>query len=138
MEDILVSGGCLCGYIRYEYFGQLGPSSYCYCSDCRKETGSAFSVLIRLEEKHFKITTGNNIKSFMKAGGSGNQISRNFCPNCGSSIFSKPELHPGYIWVRAGTLDDPSLVDPVHQSWTDSKVKWSEIPKNLKSFKKSR
>lgn len=69
---------------------------------------------------------------------SGNPISRNFCPNCGSPVFTISPRHPGYIWVRAGTLDDPTIVEPAYQNWTDSKVEWSEIPKDLESHKKGK
>ncbi len=40
----LVSGGCLCGYVRYEYDGEIGSANYCHCQDCRKTTGSAFNI----------------------------------------------------------------------------------------------
>lgn len=134
MSVNVIVGSCLCGHIRYEYAGELGPSSYCHCSDCRKETGSAFTVVTRLREDAFKITTGNSTKCFTKIADSGNQISRHFCPNCGSPIFSKPKKHPGYIWIRSGTLEDPSIVKPAHQIWTNSKVTWSEISNDIESF----
>lgn len=134
MSENVITGSCLCGHIKYEYSGELGPSSYCHCSDCRKETGSAFIVVTRLSKDGFRITTANATKSFSKVADSGNQISRHFCPNCGSPVFSKPTKHPGYIWLRSGTLEDPSIVKPTHQIWTDSKVAWSEIPNDIESF----
>ena len=45
--DNVVSGGCLCGFIRYEYDGELGAANYCHCNDCRRTTGSAFNIGIR-------------------------------------------------------------------------------------------
>ncbi len=138
MKRNKISGRCLCGHIKYEYWGELSPASYCHCPDCRKETGSAFVVTIRFEEKYFKITTGNNTKSYTKIADDGDHISRNFCPNCGSQIFAQPHSYPGYIWIRAGTLDDPGLVKPAHQSWTKTKVDWAEISKEIKSYNKSR
>ncbi len=134
----ILLGSCLCGFIKYEYSGELGPSSYCHCSDCRKVTGSAFIVSIRLNARFFKITTGNSTKSYTKTADSGNSITRDFCPNCGSPIFTTSQNHPEYIWVRAGTVDDPELIKPIHQYWTDSKVDWATIPKEIKSFAKGR
>jgi len=134
----MITGRCLCGHIKYEYTGDPGQSSYCHCSDCRKVTGSAFIVSVRFEAKYFRITTGYNTKSYTKIADSGNSITRDFCPNCGSPIFSKSPHYPEHIWVRAGTLDDSSFVKPTHQSWTDSKVEWADIPKEIKSFRKGR
>lgn len=137
MKNNIITGSCLCGHIKYEYSGELGPSSYCHCSDCRKESGSAYNVVTHLEEDTFKISSENDTKSFTKISESGDKISRHFCPNCGSPIYSTPKKHPGYIWVRSGTLDNPDLVKPSHQSWTDSKVAWAEISKDIMSFAKS-
>ncbi len=131
------SGSCLCGHIEYEYHGQIGPSSYCHCVDCRKVTGSAFLVSIRLDYSHLKIVSGNQTKSYSKISDSGNEIIREFCPICGSPLFTFSQSHPDCVWIKAGSLDDPSIVKPSHQIWTNSKVDWSEIPKDIKSFSKS-
>ncbi len=133
-----VSGSCLCGNIKFEYYGQVGPASYCHCNDCKKVTGSAFLVSLRFNLKDLKIFTENPSKSFTKISDSGNEITREFCPDCGSPLFTFSPHHPDYVWVKAGCLDDMSIVEPTYQSWTDSKVKWSIIPNDLKGYSKSR
>ncbi len=138
MRKSTLTGSCLCGNISYEYNGELGPASYCHCTDCRKVTGSAFIVSVRLDIKFFKITSESKTKSFTKMADSGNSITRAFCPDCGSPIFTTSEKATGYIWVRAGTVDNPELIKPVHQYWTDSKVDWAEIPEGITSFNKGR
>ena len=77
---------CLCGYITYEYSGPVGPAGYCHCEDCRRCTGSAFNISVRLSLAEFRITSGNP-KPFTKRGDSGNELTRHFCPECGSPIF---------------------------------------------------
>lgn len=131
------SGSCLCGQIKFEYFGQFGPSSYCHCDDCKKVTGSAYLVSIRFDVKDFRIVSGNNKKSFSKVSDRGNEIIRDFCQNCGSPLFTFSPHHPDFIWVKAGSLDDFSIVKPTHQSWMDSKVDWANIPDNIRSYSKS-
>ncbi len=132
-----VTGRCLCGNIKYIYTGIIDHSSYCHCPDCKKETGSAFSVVVRFEKKYFKLTSVHSVQEFTKKADDGDHISRFFCPECGSTIYAKPHSQTDYIWIRAGLLDDPSIIKPSHQSWICSKVKWSEIPKGIKSFSKS-
>ena len=133
-----ISGSCLCGQIRYEYTGEPGLSSYCHCSDCRKVTGSAFIVSIRLDVKDLRFLTNDKTKSYTKIADSGNSITRNFCPNCGSPVFTTSKDNPEYIWVRAGTLDDPTFIKPAYEYWTDSKVEWATIPEKIERFNKGR
>ena len=119
-----ITGSCLCGKISYEYTGEIGPSGYCHCSDCRKVTGSAFLVSSYKSAKYSKFADG------------GGEIIREFCPNCGSPLFTFSPDYPDYVWVKSGSLDDPGVVKPAHQGWTDSKVEWADIPHNITSYPK--
>ncbi len=132
MDDV-VSGGCLCGYVRFEYGDKLGPANYCHCTDCRKTTGSAFNIGIRTHASTLRIIAGK-VKSYTKTADSGNAITREFCPECGSPLFTRASAKPQFVWIKAGSLDDPSLVKPTYQIWTDHAVPWSHIDTNLPSF----
>lgn len=131
----LIHGACLCGHISYEYQGSVGPANYCHCQDCRRCTGSAFNIGVRLDRAQFRLASGT-LKSFTKRGDSGTQLTRHFCPECGSPIFTSSPNHPDHIYVKAGTLDDPTLVKPTHQNWLVSKVPWSQIDPALAAFTK--
>jgi len=39
-EDKRATGRCLCGSVRYQCEGNLGPAHYCHCEDCRRCAGS--------------------------------------------------------------------------------------------------
>ena len=60
-----VFGGCLCGAVRYCYKGPVGPAAYCHCADCRRVTGSAFNVSVRLEIDKFRLERGD-VKAYTK------------------------------------------------------------------------
>jgi len=122
----VVQGGCLCGAVRYEYSGEFGPANYCHCRDCRKTTGSAFNIGVRVDAVALRLLTGQ-VKSFTKAGDSGNLITREFCPECGSPLFTKSPSKPQFIWIKAGSFDDPSQIKPNYQSWMASVVSWAYI-----------
>jgi len=132
-----VSGHCLCGNVAYEYLGEVGPASYCHCEDCRRCTGGAFNIGVRFDASKFRIISGDP-KGFTKLGESGNELTRHFCPECGSPLFTSSPRHPDCIYVKAGSLDDPTIVTPEHQSWTASAVPWSRIERELASFGKGR
>jgi hypothetical protein len=76
------------------------------------------------------------LKGFTKHGESGNELTRHFCPECGSPIFTSSPKHPDTVYVKAGTLDDPTVVRPTHQSWVASAVSWSQIDSAIASFPK--
>ena len=132
-----ISGRCACGGVTYEYAGEVGPANYCHCEDCRRSTGSAFNIGVRLGSSGFRISSGTP-KPFTKCGESGRELTRHFCPDCGSPIFTSSPGHPEYVYVKAGTLDDPTIVKPTHQSWVTSAVPWSRIGDELRSFEKGR
>ncbi len=132
-----VTGGCLCGGVRYEYDGEVGPANYCHCADCRRATGSAFNIGVRLEAARFRLACGRP-RGFTKRGDSGNELTRWFCPDCGSPLYTASPRHPEFHYVKAGTLDDPSIVRPSHQNWMGSKVPWASPAPDLPGWPKSR
>lgn len=123
-----ITGGCLCGTVRFTYDGALGPASYCHCSDCRRATGGPFAVSVRLEADRLTVT--GETASHTKSGDAGTPITRHFCPACGSPLFTHT---PGTAtaFVKAGALDDPALVRPVLEIWTQSQVPWAHLPAGL-------
>jgi hypothetical protein len=130
-------GHCLCGHVRYEYAGEVGPATYCHCEDCRRCTGSAFNVGVRLDAAALRMV-GGSPKGHTRRGDSGGELTRHFCPECGSPIFTSSPKHPEFVYVKAGTLDDPSAVQPAAQIWLDSAVPWHEVPAGIASFAKGR
>ena len=134
-----LSGCCLCGALRYEYRGAIGPVSMCHCSDCRKTSGSAFGVSIELLKDSFELTSGDAAAYEMEAE-SGNRLTRHFCPHCGSPIYTSSPSHPDHVYLEAGSLDEPhvSELELSHQSWTNSAVKWGQVPPGLPSYETSR
>lgn len=133
----VIRGGCLCGEIRYEYRGALGPAAYCHCEDCRRCTGSAFNIGVRLEAEEFCVARGKP-KGFTKTADSGNSLTRHFCGACGSPVYTSSPNHPDCVFVKAGSLDDPAVVKPAYQSWLSSSVAWAAIPTDLPAYERGR
>lgn len=128
-----ISGSCLCGFIKYEYKGTLGTSSYCHCDDCKKATGGPYTVGVRAEKKDFYILEGKT-KRYTTIGDSGNQISRDFCPECGSPIFTEAEVLPGLIFIKSGSLDHPEILKPSSHTWIGHSVPWAFIEEGLPEY----
>ncbi len=128
-----IYGRCLCGNVAYEYTGTLGPAHYCHCEDCRRCTGSAFNIAVRCDPAKFRILSGTP-KGYTKRADSGNELTRYFCPECGSPIYTASPKHPEHVYLKAGTLNDPRVVKPAHQNWLASAVPWSKIDDGLPGY----
>jgi hypothetical protein len=131
------TGHCLCGFVSYEYSGKLGPAGYCHCEDCRRCTGSAFGVSVRVEVSNLRLLTGR-LKSYSKVSDGGSEITRHFCPECGSPVFTSSPRHPEFIFLKAGLLDDAAAIEPVQQMWVQSRVAWAVIGPELTAFARGR
>lgn len=132
-----ITASCLCGAVRISCGEPVGPGGYCHCQDCRKATGSAFSVNIPFDAGTFRVLSGE-IGSFTKTADSGNELTRHFCRECGSPLYGTSPQHPNRVYVRAGIIDQPNVIHPASESWCQSKVGWSVIDESLPSFARGR
>lgn len=120
------TGSCLCGTVRYEIHGDIGPGFYCHCSRCRKASGSAFASNAVVAADDFVVTGGHEeLKTFVANTG----LHRSFCGNCGSPIISRRDGVP-QVRVRLGTLDTPLAQGPQAHIYVDSAVGWCELPED--------
>jgi hypothetical protein len=109
--EVVRTGGCLCGAIRYEVRGEPYQSGVCHCTTCRKLTGSPFSVSANWRSDQFHMT--GELKTYER---------RSFCPNCGSRLFY---LYDAGVEVFLGTLDQaPNDIKPMVEVWTIRKEHW--------------
>lgn len=125
----------MCGAVRWEYDGEIGAAAYCHCEDCRRMTGSAFGISVRMTPAGFRIVSGAP-KEFTSRGEGGSEVTRCFCPDCGSPVYGFRPNKPQTYFVKAGSLDDPTLVKPTGQYWTHSAVEWGHIAPDLPAYEK--
>jgi hypothetical protein len=131
-----ITGKCMCGGVQFDC-DEIGSAGYCHCEDCRRCTGSAFNISVRCEKDAFHIRSGR-LGSFTTVGDSGFELTRYFCIDCGSPIYTSSPRDPSIVFIKAGVLDDPTVVKPTLEAWVQSKVDWSQISVGLNSFKKGR
>lgn len=133
MTEIL-TGGCQCGGVRYEVTADKPYRTHvCHCSDCRKQSGSAFSITWIVPEDSFRLTQGE-LKVFASEAQSGRAKKGAFCPDCGNRIYNAIELRPGLLSIKPGTLDDARGLAPTRHVWVRSKLPWVEIPAGAEVF----
>ena len=121
-----LTGGCLCGAVRYAIAAPIAALRACHCTHCQKNTGTGMSVNAVVASKDFAITLGTP-KRFTTTADSGRTLMRHFCGDCGSPLYAYREVSPERIVVKAGTLDDPSGLKITAHIWTKSAQPWSHI-----------
>jgi hypothetical protein len=125
-----VTGGCLCGAVRYELSGPQLFGGFCYCTDCRRSSGS-HSASMAIPADTLKVT--GETREFTCTGGSGNPVTRVFCPNCGSALYSKG-ARPGVFMLKAGSLDDPENFKPMASVYASRAPSWDKPRDGLPAF----
>lgn len=132
-DEIERQGGCACGKVRYRVRGTPIMTHACHCSFCQRETGGAFAVNMLYERARVALEGEVMAVLTPSASGKGQTILR--CPDCRVALSSH---YPGggdkVHFVRAGTLDDTSTVEPDVHIYTSSKQPWVIVPDGAPSF----
>ena len=126
------TGGCQCGAVRYELTGEPLAPIICHCTECQKQTSSAFGMTLPVAKRDFRLVSGS-LNQWRRMADSGRELACFFCPECGSRVYHSSSLGPDYWHLKPGTLDDTSWLAPVAQVWTDSAQPWLELA-DLESF----
>ncbi len=121
-----ISGGCLCGKIRYEVSQPPQSIIACHCTHCQKISGAGSSHNAVVPTSAVTFTSGRP-KQFRDTAQSGNILNRFFCGDCGSSLYSQREKAPEMTILKVGTLDKPGDMKLVMNIWTNSARPWMYI-----------
>jgi hypothetical protein len=117
-----LSGGCLCGAIRYRVTSDPVVTAVCHCTHCQRQSGGMFSTNVVVPESAYEQTGESAV--YADSGDSGQPVWRHFCNRCGSPIYSSIAAMPGVLMLKAGTLDDFSGLTPTVEVYTDHAAAW--------------
>ena len=118
-----IQGGCACKAVRFESATSPVTVRVCWCRVCQYLGAGSGTVNAMFRTEGF--TVRGKIASHRFVAHSGNVIHREFCPECGTSLFSRAEVRPHMVGVRVGALDDPQSTPPEMTIWTSSAPKWA-------------
>ncbi|MFQ5955653.1 MAG: GFA family protein [Kiloniellales bacterium] len=126
-----IKGGCLCGAVRYQSDAEPVMVVACHCITCQKNTGSAFSLNLGIPENSVTFA-GESLATYEdRSGASGKPFHRRFCSRCGSPIYGQGDAYSGLVFIKAGTLDDPSWAKPTAHIWCAEKQPWVTIEEDV-------
>jgi hypothetical protein len=124
-----ITGGCLCGAVRYTIDAEPIVTRECWCRVCQYLGAGSSAVNACFPSSALRIT--GSLQDYRSTADSGNIMHRRFCPACGTPMFSAAEARPHLVFVRVGTLDDPGRVAPDMAIWTASAPRWACIDPQL-------
>ena len=128
------SGSCLCGAVRYRLAGEPAMVAVCHCRTCQRNTGSAFSTNVAMPRDAVTIE-GDALATYeTRAGSDAAPFYRSFCSHCGSPVCAQGEAYPGIVFVKAGTLDDPTRIAPSVHIFCAERLPWVQAESGTPCF----
>lgn len=130
-----VTGGCLCGGVRYALGHVPDDVAHCHCSICRRSAGAPFLTWATVERTDLAVT--GEVRWFR----SSSVAVRGFCPTCGTQLFFAQDVSGGEatafplttpplaeprgattIDVTVASFDDPDVVRPARNIWVGTRL----------------
>jgi len=125
MAELPLTGGCLCGGVRFEVTEPLVSAGYCHCTRCQRRTGTAAAVSARIAPGSLRILSGEPlIRVYQPPDG----YAKVFCAACGGALWSQSPDDQDVKSIRLGTFDADPGVRPSYRQFVDYAAPWEPIP----------
>ena len=125
MEPAL-TGGCLCGGVRFELTAAPTSAGYCHCTRCQRRTGGGSSAQARVDGAAFTIVQGDELIKCWRHPDGG--FAKCFCGDCGSHLFSRhPDDHT-QMSLRMSAFDRDPGVPMTWRQFVRYAAPWEPIP----------
>lgn len=133
-----LTGGCLCGAIRFKTDVPPDWITICFCRFCQKATGSTQMVEPIFPSAAFRVTTGTPQVYTHVSDGSGQAVYVHFCPTCASKLYLTFARWEDRLGVYSGALDDPDALEITPETtkyiFTESAPCGAMVPAGFNSY----
>ena len=131
MSAEILRGSCLCGRVIYEVRAPFLRFAHCYCSRCRKATGSSHATNLYVLPEQFSWLSGQEFTSRFDWARA-KSFATTFCMSCGSPLPHHTRSGREVV-VPAGSLDSEPIIKPQGNIFWDSRASWAcggaELPR---------
>jgi hypothetical protein len=124
----VLKGSCLCGGVRYEVSGRIGPIVLCHCGMCRKAQGGAFAANAPVRRSYFRLVAGAELLTSYE---SSPQKWRCFCRVRGSPVYSHRTSVTDIVRIRLGLVEGDPGRRPAGHAMVEHKAVWYPIEDDL-------
>lgn len=129
---ISAKGRCQCGAISFSVSGEPVMSGFCHCLDCQKASGAPHVMHVAFRAEAIDVLGAT--ATYVSAADSGGEVTREFCPVCGSRMFGSSTTMPGMKTVHASAFDDPSAYSPMMTVYAKRAQPWDSVAAGLPAF----
>ncbi|QJE02482.1 GFA family protein [Massilia forsythiae] len=126
------SGGCACGAIRYTSEQEPLAMLNCHCSDCQLSSGAPFASGVVVRSGSLQVS--GTRKTYNVTASSGRLVTRSFCPDCGTPLFTSSAANPKLMSIRFPSLDDTTDFKPMLDIYTASAQQWVCLDATIPQF----
>jgi len=130
-----LTGGCLCGAVRYRLASEPFDAGWCHCRTCQLTSGSPAMAFATVPTGDWSIDRGEGKIHKIRSSSFGHRL---FCADCGSPLGIQVDFQPETIDFPIATLDRPDAVVPAFHIFTGSKVSWFEPGDDLPRYERFR
>jgi hypothetical protein len=121
-----LTGGCLCGGVRFELTEPPSSAGYCHCTRCQRRTGTAASPQARIDGRAFTIVQGaEQVRGWRHPQGG---FEKCFCSQCGSHLFSRDPGGSPQMSIRMAAFDHDPAVPLTWRAFVNYAASWEPIP----------
>mgnify|MGYP000533670672 CR=1 FL=1 len=134
--NTILSGGCLCGRVKFLVKENFKDFYQCHCKQCQQLTGSAFTSNILTEPGNIKWLIGQDCIALYEH--PTRVFSKSFCKVCGSGLPYINKSKTSLV-IPAGSLNEPPSLHPQANIFTSEEACWFRSglkAKNYRGFQK--
>jgi hypothetical protein len=126
VTDPSLTGGCLCGGVRFRLRQPVQAAGYCHCTRCQRRTGTGSSAQAYIDGRTLELLAGEElVKAWRHPDGGFEKL---FCRECGSQLFSRHPDDPAQMSVRLGAFDGDPGVRPAWHAFAAYAPPWAPVP----------
>jgi len=130
-----MTGGCLCGTVRYRLASAPFDAGWCHCRTCQLNSGAPAMAFASVRDGDWVAESGSDSIRTVQSSNFGH---RGFCAKCGTPLYMKVDHQPETVDFSVATLDDPNAIAPeFHIFWSD-RIAWFEESQPLPRHDKFR
>jgi hypothetical protein len=121
-----LTGGCMCGGVRFEVSEPLLAALFCHCKRCQRRTGTGVSTTALTAPGSYRTVSGEDLVRLWDPGDGG--WTKAFCAECGSQLFTTHSTNPDLVGIRMGALDDDPGIRPSAHQFVTYAAPWAPVP----------
>ena len=124
-----ISGGCLCGEVKFTFTLPIKWCANCDCTRCQRSHGEGFVTWAGINENQFSLERGNGVLAWVS---SSKKSKYGFCSKCCSFILFNSTKWGGEIHITLANLQSSLGIKPQTHAYFDTHVDWLNFDDGLK------